>query len=78
MTQRWCDPDIIYIRTWCVYEPAAYEGQPMTERPCLLVMRSTEAEVVEVIGVERSYDLEWDWDREHGYQRMERKERARA
>lgn len=62
----WSDPESVIVRTWCVYGPRAYEGQSIQTRPCVLVMRSTEKEVVELLPAQ-GYSWEWDWDRGHGW-----------
>lgn len=58
----WCDPETVIVRTWCVYAPRTGSTPSLGDPPCVLVMRATEKEVVELLGERRAYSWEWERD----------------
>lgn len=72
MSQPWFSAETVIVRTWCIYTPRKYEGQSLQNRPCILVMRCPEQEIVNLLGGKRAYSWEWDWDREHGMEVLSR------
>lgn len=55
--KRFCDPDSQNVRTWFVYRWRRYDCAP---NPCLLVMRSTESDVIDFLGKRADFYC-WEW-----------------